>query len=148
MLDIELTRRDKRPGASGCVSVSCVHMGHADISVGVWEDGRVGSIRGSRERQTDYGATFRGTKVIVQAGGLDGYEPFIVKTIEFRQARKPCVTQEQTVKFSRSWEPLAKANVQVAFPLYFRVLRGNRKACLLNHEQRSTHDEYVVRTMT
>lgn len=83
---------------SGCVSVSRVHTDGTDLSVGVWEGGRIGTFRGIRDGQRGYGATVFGTKGIVQAGGFEGYEPLIVEIIEFFQTGEPPVTQEQTLE--------------------------------------------------
>ncbi len=83
---------------SGCVSVTRVHADGTDLSVGVWEGGRIGTFRGIREGQRGYGATVFGTKGIVRAGGFGGYEPLIVEIIRFFQSGKPPVTQEQTLE--------------------------------------------------
>ncbi len=83
---------------SGCVSVTRTHTDGTDVSVGVWENGRIGTFRGLREGQRGYGATVFGRKGIVQAGGFEGYEPLIVEIIRFFQTGKPPVTQAQTLE--------------------------------------------------
>mgnify|MGYP001359155236 FL=1 len=83
---------------SGCVSVTRVHTEGADLAVGVWKDGRIGTFRGIRDGQRGYGSTVFGTKGIVPGGGFDGYEPLIVEIIRFFKTGKPPVTAEQTLE--------------------------------------------------
>jgi predicted dehydrogenase len=41
----------------GCRSVRCTSTPHVDVAVGVWKDGRIGTMRGLREKQrAEYGA--------------------------------------------------------------------------------------------
>ncbi|TWU19045.1 Gfo/Idh/MocA family protein [Allorhodopirellula heiligendammensis] len=83
---------------SGCVSVSRIHTKGTDMSVGVWQDGRIGTFRGIRDGQRGYGATVFGTQGIVQAGAFEGYEPLIVEIIRFFKTGEPPVTPEQTLE--------------------------------------------------
>ncbi len=68
------------------------------MSVGVWQDGRIGTFRGIRDGQRGYGATVFGTQGIVQAGAFEGYEPLIVEIIRFFKTGEPPVTPEQTLE--------------------------------------------------
>lgn len=40
----------------GCVSVTSTHTDEADVIAGVWQDGRIGTLRGNRAGSTAYGA--------------------------------------------------------------------------------------------
>lgn len=83
---------------SGCESVTRVHTAGADVAVGVWKDGRIGTFRGLRDGQRGYGSTVFGTKGIVPGGGFDGYEPLIVEIIRFFKTGKPPVSADQTLE--------------------------------------------------
>ena len=51
----------------GCETVRCYTSGDSDVSVGVWGDGRVGTMRGTRAGAHDYGATVFGEGKVLQA---------------------------------------------------------------------------------
>jgi hypothetical protein len=66
--------------------------------VGVWEGGRIGTFRGTREGPHTYGATVFGSKGIVQAGRFEGYEPLLVEIVKFFKTGKPPVSAAQTLE--------------------------------------------------
>ena len=82
----------------GCVSVTRVQTEGTDIAVGVWDDGRIGTVRGIRAGKRGYGSTIFGTKGIVAGGGFDGYEPLIMEIVEFFKTGKPPVLPEETLE--------------------------------------------------
>lgn len=82
----------------GCVSVTRVHTAGTDIAIGVWNDGRIGTVRGIRNGQRGYGSTVFGTKGIVAGGGFDGYEPLIAQIVKFFKTGKPPVSPEETLE--------------------------------------------------
>ncbi|MFH1266240.1 MAG: Gfo/Idh/MocA family oxidoreductase, partial [Planctomycetota bacterium] len=67
---------------TGCKTVTRVHAEGQDVAVGVWEGGRIGSVRGIRDSQRGYGSTVFGTKAILPAGGFGGYEPLLVEIVK------------------------------------------------------------------
>jgi hypothetical protein len=82
----------------GCESVSRVHTEGADVVVGLWRDGRIGSFRGLRAGAQDYGATVFGAKSIATARGFDGYDPLVEEVCKFFVTGKapvdPAITLE------------------------------------------------------
>jgi hypothetical protein len=54
-------------GGPGCRSVRCVSLAGADGVLGVWDDGRLGAVRGLREGRTGYGFTAFGERAMVAA---------------------------------------------------------------------------------
>src|SRR5262249_17819967 len=57
---------------TGCESVVRAHTKDADLAVGTWTGGRIGSFRGIRAGKADYGATVFGKAGIAPAGGSGG----------------------------------------------------------------------------
>jgi predicted dehydrogenase len=49
---------------TGCRSVSCHSSERLDHVVGIWDDGRVGTVRGAREGIHEYGATVSGANKV------------------------------------------------------------------------------------
>jgi hypothetical protein len=45
----------------GCETVRCMSTPDADVVVGEWEDGRLGTVRGTRSGDHDYGVTVHST---------------------------------------------------------------------------------------
>lgn len=83
---------------TGCQSVQRAHTDNFDLVVGVWDDGRIGTFRGTRQGQHGYGATIFCTRGVVQAGKFEGYEPLLVEIVKFFKSGKPPVTAEQTLE--------------------------------------------------
>lgn len=68
---------------TGCKSISRVHTTDTDILVGVWEDGRVGTVRGTRSGKNAYGGTIYTEKGPVALGGFKGYDPLLERIVQF-----------------------------------------------------------------
>jgi predicted dehydrogenase len=81
----------------GCKTVSRVKTEGTDLAVGVWEDGRVGTLRGIRSGRGDFGATVFGTKGIAESGNWEGYAPLLVEIAKFFQTGKAPVPPEETL---------------------------------------------------
>ncbi|MCH5372333.1 MAG: Gfo/Idh/MocA family oxidoreductase [Planctomycetes bacterium] len=82
----------------GCESVQRVSSENFDVVVGRWQNGRLGTFRGTRQGAHTYGASIFGNKEIVQAGKFEGYEPLLVEIVKcFKTGRVP-VSPEQTLE--------------------------------------------------
>lgn len=68
---------------TGCKSVVRTHTNDTDFIVGTWYDGRVGTYRGTRYPKYDFGGTVFGDKGTRVLGEWKGYNPLLVKIIEF-----------------------------------------------------------------
>jgi predicted dehydrogenase len=82
----------------GCKSVSRVHAENSDMVVGLWEGGRIGTFRGTREGPHGYGATVFGKKGIATVGKFEGYEPLLVQIVRFFKTGKPPVSAEESLE--------------------------------------------------
>ena len=83
---------------TGCKSVSRVHTPDADEVVGIWEDNRIGSFRGTRNGKSDYGATVFGENATVNLGKFNGYNPLLVQIINFFESGTVPVRPEETLE--------------------------------------------------
>lgn len=85
----------------GCESVSRTTSPDADVVVGRWKDGRLGTVRATRP-YSDYGAIiYRGREVVVnhpKAGDATKYEPLVAEILKFFQTGKPPVAPEETME--------------------------------------------------
>lgn len=101
----------------GCKSVSRTHGETADIVVGVWNDGRIGTLRGILQGRTGFGATVFGDKGVGPAGKFEGYEPLVVEIAKFFQTRKPPVAADQTLEIYAFMEAADESKRQGGRPV-------------------------------
>ena len=102
---------------TGCKSVSRAHTDDTDLAVGVWQDGRIGSFRGTRKGLHGYGATVFGAKGIVQAGKFECYEPLIVEIVKFFKTGTPPVSAETTIEIMAFMEAADESKRQGGCPV-------------------------------
>ena len=84
----------------GCKSVQALHGDDIDLLVGLWEGGRIGTVRGARSFQYPFGCTVYSSKGMVQTpiGGPSAYSPLLEKVIAFLQTGESPVDIEETVE--------------------------------------------------
>ena len=102
---------------SGCVSVTRVYSEGNDVSVGLWNDGRIGTVRGIRQGRRGYGSTVFGTKGIVPGGTFDGYEPLLVEIVKFFKTGKPPVSAAETLEIFAFMEAADESKRQGGIPV-------------------------------
>lgn len=83
---------------TGCQRVTRTHTDDTDVVVGTWNDGRIGTFRGIRSGKSGYGGTAYGEEEVSPIGPYDGYEPLVVKIVEFFQTGKAPVAAEETIE--------------------------------------------------
>lgn len=83
---------------TGCKSVSRVYTEDTDIVVGLWNDNRLGTFRGTRSGVYDIGGTVFGEKANLSLGKEHEYNPLLVKIIEFFKTGVVPVKAEETIE--------------------------------------------------
>lgn len=83
---------------TGCKIVIRTFTDNYDKVVGVWSDNRIGTFRGIRSGKGDYGGTIFGEKGIVVLGKYSGYNPLLIKIVEFFSSGIPPVSPEETIE--------------------------------------------------
>ena len=83
---------------TGCQTVTRTHTPGADVVVGAWEGGRVGTFRGLRAGSTGYGGTAFGEKGIKPLGSYNGYDPLLKEIVAFFQTGVSPVAPEETLE--------------------------------------------------
>jgi hypothetical protein len=81
----------------GCQTVQRVSMPDTDFVVGVWEGNRIGTFRGTRAGQHDYGATVFGTQAITKVGG-HSYKGLIEQIVRLMQTKEPPMDPAEIVE--------------------------------------------------
>lgn len=83
---------------TGCKKVSRVHTEETDVVTGIWEDGRVGTFRGTRAGKGGYGGTAFGETGILELGPYQGYKPLLLEIVKFFQSGKVPVQAAETLE--------------------------------------------------
>ena len=81
----------------GCKTVQRASTPDSEFVTGVWEDGRIGTFRGTRKGKHGYGATIFGTKGITTVEG-HSYKGLVEQIVKFFQTKKAPITPEEIVE--------------------------------------------------
>lgn len=80
-----------------CISVQIIHTDHVDICVGKWSDGRIGTLRGTRNGVDSFGGVvFTDTKIIT-LGEYLGYTPLLKQIVNFYETGVAPINQRDTL---------------------------------------------------
>jgi hypothetical protein len=84
----------------GCESVTRVRTDGADVVVGKWKDGRIGTMRGIRNGKQDYGAIAFGAKanLATPMPMKSDYRNLLVEVVKFFQTGVPPIPPEETLE--------------------------------------------------
>ncbi|TKT86559.1 Gfo/Idh/MocA family protein [Dyadobacter frigoris] len=85
----------------GCRRVSRTYQEGTDLVVGVWDDGRIGTLRGIRAGAANIAGTAFGEKGIALLGPFTSYEPLVGEIISFFDSGKSPVSPAQTLEIFR-----------------------------------------------
>ncbi len=96
---------------TGCKSLVRLHTEDTDIAIGTWEDGRIGTFRGTRTGQHLYGGTAYGEKGNAVLGPLSGYSPLLVEIIRFFETGNAPVKAEDTLEICAFMEAADKSRL-------------------------------------
>ena len=83
---------------TGCKTVTRVSTADTDVVAGIWNDGRIGTFRGTRSGQHGYGGTAFGEKGSMSLGTYAGYDPLLLKILEFFKTGIEPVNREETIE--------------------------------------------------
>lgn len=86
---------------TGCRRVSRVYEAGTDLVTAVWEDGRIGTVRGIRKGAANIAGTAFGEKGIAPLGPFSSYQPLIDQILRFFDTGVPPVTPQQTLEIFR-----------------------------------------------
>ena len=92
----------------GCKSVSRFATPDTDLVVGVWEDGRIGTFRGTRTGKHGYGCMTFGTKANYSASG-HSYQGLMQAVVDFFQTGELPVSNEETLEIFAFMEAAQRA---------------------------------------
>ena len=83
---------------TGCESVNRMSSKDADVVVGRWKDGRIGTFRGIKEGPAIYGGTAYTPKGAIAAGGYEGYKVLLDQILTFFKTGVAPISKEETIE--------------------------------------------------
>lgn len=83
---------------TGCKEVYRTYHSDFEQVVGVWEDGRIGSVRGIRKGAADIAGIAFGESGISQLGPFVGYGPLVAEILTFFDTGIPPVSEDETIE--------------------------------------------------
>ena len=107
----------------GCKSVTRVHTPDTDMAIGTWQDNRIGSFRGIRSGKSGYGGNVFGEKGILALGNFEGYDPLLVKIIEFFNTGVVPVSQEETLDIFAFMQAADESKLKGGVPIEIEKVR-------------------------
>lgn len=117
----------------GCKTVTRVNTPSTDVVVGTWDENRIGTFRGIYSGKQQYGGTVFGDKGVSTIGTYSGYDPLLIKIIEFFKTGIPPVRPEETLEICAFMEAadeskkLGGASVNIA-DMFKRAVDLNKTA--------------------
>lgn len=112
----------------GCETVSRLQTEDTDVVSGVWKDGRVGTYRGIRRNNSQFGAVAFGTKAILQAERGGGYEELCREIALFFKTGQPPVNPEETIELFAFMEAADESKRQGGAPVSVNRVLAKAKA--------------------
>jgi hypothetical protein len=107
----------------GCETVTRTSSADADIMVGRWKDGRIGTIRAVRP-YSDYGAiVFRGRETVVshpKSAEAADYRALVIEIVKFFQNGKPPVSNDETLEIFAFMDAAQRSKEQGGSPTALR----------------------------
>ncbi len=83
---------------TGCRTVTRFHTPDTDVAVGMWNDDRIGTFRGTRSGPDDFGGRVFGEKGSMVLGPFKGYELLLQQIAGFFRTGIPPVKPEETLE--------------------------------------------------
>lgn len=105
----------------GCEEVSRTFTPDADLLVGRWKDGRIGTVRALRP-YSDYGAVVFRPKEILEAPSrpADSYRPLVVEIMKFFESGQPPVSNRETLEIYAFMDAAQRSKDEGGKPMRLR----------------------------
>ena len=105
----------------GCAEVSRTYTPDADVIVGRWKDGRIGTVRALRP-YSDYGAVVFRPKQIVESPSrpADSYRPLLVEVMKFFETGQPPVPNQETLEIFAFMDAAQRSKDEAGRPMRLR----------------------------
>ncbi len=113
----------------GCESVTRVRTDGADVVVGKWKDGRIGTMRGIRDGKQDYGAVAFGAKanLVTPTPMKSDYRNLLVEVVKFFQTGVPPIQPDETLEMMAFMEAADLSKARGGAPVMLKDVTEQKK---------------------
>jgi hypothetical protein len=101
----------------GCVSVTRSSTDGTDVVTGIWRDGRIGTYRGIRRGEAEFGATIFRADEILTVTGLSGYEILVNEIAKFFKTGQPPVPADETLEIFAFLDAAEQSKIRGGAPV-------------------------------
>ncbi|GAB3249167.1 Gfo/Idh/MocA family oxidoreductase [Larkinella harenae] len=102
---------------TGCQQVTRVNTPDTDIVIGIWNDGRIGTFRGTRTGKHEYGGTVYTKNGNVTLGPYGGYNPLLKDIIHFFETGETPIKPAETLEIFAFMEAADESKRQGGAPV-------------------------------
>jgi len=115
---------------TGCKQVSRIHNEGTDVVTGIWDDGRIGTFRGTRTGKGGYGGTAFGENGTLALGPYQGYKPLLLEIVKFFETEEIPVPSQETMEILAFMEAADESKRLGGAPVNLNVIwdRAETKA--------------------
>ncbi len=107
---------------TGCRQVSRIHNEGTDIVTGIWEDGRIGTFRGTRTGKHDYGGIAFGETGNLNLGPYGGYKPLLIEIVKFFETGSVPVSSKETLEILAFMEAADESKKEKGAPVEMELI--------------------------
>src|SRR5882724_10701251 len=106
---------------TGCEEVSRTYTDGADVVVGRWRGGRIGTVRALRP-YGGYGAVVFRAKSVVQSNpkAEAGYRPLLIEIVKFFETKQPPVSNDETLEIFAFMDAAQRSKAAGGAPMKLR----------------------------
>ena len=112
----------------GCKQVVQTHTEGADVVVGTWEDGRIGTFRGLRSGASGFGMVVFADKAIEQDAKFDGYEPLVYQIDQFLGGKEAPVSNAETLEMMAFMQAAQESKARGGQPVLMSEIWDQHRA--------------------
>lgn len=110
----------------GCETVVRTHTADTDVVTGVWNDGRVATVRGNRKTSYAFGITEFGSEAVVVGEQAEGYEGLVNTILEFYRTGIAPVSHAESIEVLTFMEAADESKRRGGVPVSMaEVLKAN-----------------------
>jgi len=113
---------------TGCRTVSRFQTEDTEFCVGLWEGGRIGTVRGLRSSEHSYGGTVFAEKKIEYLPMISSYDPLVKAIALFFATGRPPVPQDETIEIYAFMSAADRSRAQSGKPVLVAEVLAEARA--------------------
>ncbi len=114
---------------TGCVSVVSANAENTDLAVGIWNDGRVSTMRGMRGKGAAYGGeVFAEKGGRIYLGGYEGYKPLLMEIVKFFKTGEVPIPPAETIEMFAFMEAAEESKQRGGVPVKIADIMARAQA--------------------